>query len=113
MVREHKGALGWTIADIRGISPFICTYRIYLEEEAKPSCESQCSLDLNMKEVVRVEALKLLDVCIIFPISDSRWISPTKVVPKNIGITIVKNVIDELVPTRVPTNWRVCIDYRK
>jgi hypothetical protein len=32
----HKNALGWTIADIKGISPLICTHRIYLEENAKP-----------------------------------------------------------------------------
>jgi hypothetical protein len=66
-----------------------------------------------MKEVVRNEILKLLDVGIIFPISDSQWVSPIHVVPKKSGITVVKNADDELVPTRVHTGWRVCIDYRK
>jgi len=37
----HKNALGWTIADIKGISPLICIDRIYLEENAKPSREMQ------------------------------------------------------------------------
>ena len=39
VLREHKGAIGWTIADIKGISPLICTHKIYLEDIAKPSRE--------------------------------------------------------------------------
>ncbi|XP_050106922.1 uncharacterized protein LOC126586223 isoform X3 [Malus sylvestris] len=35
------------------------------------------------------------------------------VVPKKSGVTVVKNEEQELVPTRVVTGWRVCIDYRK
>ncbi|CAL2230185.1 unnamed protein product [Prunus armeniaca] len=66
-----------------------------------------------MKEVVRKEVMKLLDVGIIYPISDSKWVSPVQVVPKKSGITVVKNEANELVPTRVTTGWRVCIDYRK
>ncbi|CAL8994036.1 unnamed protein product [Prunus brigantina] len=66
-----------------------------------------------MKEVVRKEVMKLLDVGIIYPISDSKWVSPVQVVPKKSGITVVKNEANELVPTRMTTGWRVCIDYRK
>jgi len=66
-----------------------------------------------MKEVVKAEVLKLLDVGIIYPISDSKWVSPTQVVPKKSGITVVKNEKGELIPTRVPSSWRMCIDYRK
>jgi hypothetical protein len=57
--------------------------------------------------------LKLLDVGIIYPISDSKWVSPVQVVPKKSGITVVKNEDEELIPTRITTGWRVCIDYRK
>ena len=113
VLREHKGAIGWTIADIKGISPLICTHKIYLEDNAKPSREMQRRLNPNMKEVVKAEVLKLLDVGIIYPISDSNWVSPTQVVPKKSGVTVVKNANDELIPTRVTTGWRVCIDYRK
>ncbi|KAL0312975.1 UNVERIFIED_CONTAM: Retrovirus-related Pol polyprotein from transposon.6 [Sesamum radiatum] len=49
----------------------------------------------------------------IFPISDSEWVSPTQVVPKKTGITVVENSVGTLVPTRVQNGWRVCIDYRK
>uniref|UniRef100_A0A2N9H0L4 Reverse transcriptase/retrotransposon-derived protein RNase H-like domain-containing protein n=1 Tax=Fagus sylvatica TaxID=28930 RepID=A0A2N9H0L4_FAGSY len=113
ILRMHKGAIGWTIADIKGISPLICTHRIYLEDNVKPSREMQRRLNPNMKEVVRAEVLKLLDVGIIYPISDSKWVSPTQVVPKKSGVTVVENENNELIPTRVTTGWRVCIDYRK
>ncbi len=56
ILKEHKGAIGWTIADIKGISPSICTHRIHLEADAKPSCQPQRRLNPNMKDVV-------LDVC--------------------------------------------------
>ncbi|CAK9151637.1 unnamed protein product [Ilex paraguariensis] len=113
VLRKHKGAIGWTIADIKGISPLICTHRIYLEEDSKPSRQPQRRLNPIMKEVVRDEVLKLLDVGIIFPIADSKWVSPTQVVPKKSGVTVVENDENELIPTRVITGWRVCIDYRK
>ena len=79
----HKNALGWTIADIKGISPFICTHMIYLEENAKPSREMQRKLNPNMKKVVKNEDIKLLDNGIIYPISDSKWVSPTQVPKKS------------------------------
>ena len=64
-------------------------------------------------EVVKKEILKLLDVGVIYPILDSKWVSPVQVVPIKSGVTIVKNNENELVPTRIQTRWRVCIDYRK
>jgi len=66
-----------------------------------------------MQEVVRGEVIKLLDAGIIYPISDSKWVSPIHVVPKRAGVTVVQNKEGELVPTRVQSGWRVCIDYCK
>lgn len=66
-----------------------------------------------MQEVVRAEVLKLLQAGIIYPISDSTWVSPTQVVPKKSGITVVKGKNGDEVSTRLTTGWRVCIDYRK
>ena len=66
-----------------------------------------------MKEVVKKEVLKLLDVSVIYPIADSKWVSPTQVVPKKSGVTVIANEHNELIPTWVTTGWRVCIDYRK
>ncbi|KAL5543353.1 hypothetical protein UlMin_007137 [Ulmus minor] len=113
VLKDHREAIGWKIEDIKGISPSVCMHRIHLEDDTKPSREFQRRLNPNMKEVVRAEVLKLLDVGIIYPISDSLWVSPVQVVPKKSGITVVKNEENELVPTRVQTGWRVCIDYRK
>jgi hypothetical protein len=113
VLREHKEAIGWTIEDIKGISPSVVMHKIHLEENAKPSREPQRRLNPAMQEVVRAEVIKLLDAGIIYPISDSKWVSPIHVVPKRAGLTVVKNKDDELVPTRVQSGWRVCIDYRK
>ena len=77
ILRTHRIALGWTIADIKGISPLICTHRIHLEEDVKPSRQPQRRLNPIMKEVVKKEVLKLLDVGVIYPIADSKWVSPT------------------------------------
>jgi len=60
-----------------------------------------------MQEVVKKEILKLLKVDIIYPISDSKWVSPVYVVPKKGGMTVVKNEINELIPTRTVTGWRM------
>ncbi|XP_024015893.1 uncharacterized protein LOC112089147 [Eutrema salsugineum] len=57
--------------------------------------------------------MKLLEAGIIYPISDSAWVSPVHVVPKKGGVTVVKNDKDELIPTRTVTGHRMCIDYRK
>jgi hypothetical protein len=66
-----------------------------------------------MREVVRPEVLKLLDAGIIYPISDSKWVSPTQVVPKKSKVTVEKNEHGELVPTKLVIGWQMCIDYRK
>ena len=62
ILKTHRTALGWTIAYIKGISPLICTHRIHLEEDVKPSRQPQIRLNPVMKEVVKKEVLKLLDV---------------------------------------------------
>ncbi|KAL0378805.1 UNVERIFIED_CONTAM: hypothetical protein Sradi_3186000 [Sesamum radiatum] len=61
LLREHRTAIGWTLADIRGISPAMCMHRIYLEDNTKPSREPQRRLNPTLKEVVMKEILKLHD----------------------------------------------------
>jgi len=48
-------------------------------------------LNPAMQEVVRVEVIKLFGAGIIYPISDSKWMSPTHVMPKRTGLTVVEN----------------------
>jgi len=57
--------------------------------------------------------VKLLEAGMIYPISDSSWVSPVQVVLKKGGMTVVKNEKNELIPTRTVTEWRMCIDYRR
>ncbi|CAN6547410.1 unnamed protein product [Malus baccata var. baccata] len=113
VLKEFKFALGWTLADIKGISPTTCMHHIFLEERAKPTREAQCRLNPPMMEVVKKEIIKLLDCGVIYPISDSRWVSPVQCVPNKSGVTVVANAENELVPQCIQTGWRVCIDYRK
>ncbi|CAN6685860.1 unnamed protein product [Malus baccata var. baccata] len=113
VLKEFKSALGWTLADIKGITPTTCMHHIFLEEGAKPTRDAQRRLNPPMMEVVKKEIIKLLDCGVIYPISDSRWVSPIQCVPKKSGVTVVENAENELVPTRIQTGWRVCIDYRK
>ena len=66
-----------------------------------------------MREEVQAKIMKLLDNGIIYPISDSQWVSPLYEVPKKSGFTVVENDKQELVQTRLSTKIRVCIDYYK
>lgn len=113
MLKEHKEAISWSIGDIKRINPAVVMHKIHMEENAKPSCEPHRRLNPAMQEVGRAEIIKLLDAGIIYPISDSKCVSPIHIVPKKAGITVIKNKENELVPTHVQSGWRVCIDYRK
>ena len=62
---------------------------------------------------MKKEIIKWLDVGIIYPISDSLWVSLVQCVPKQSGVIVVTNEKNDLIPTRIVTEWRVCIDYRK
>jgi hypothetical protein len=97
VLREHKEAIGWTIEDIKGISPSVVMHKIHLVENAKPSRERQRRLNPAMQEVVKGEVIKLLDARIIYPISDSKWVSHFHIVPKWVGLTVMKNKDSELV----------------
>ncbi|XP_051140022.1 uncharacterized protein LOC127257630 [Andrographis paniculata] len=79
---------------------------ITLEEDSKPVRQAQRKLNLIMAEVVKKDVLKLLDVGIIYPISDSKWVSRVEVVPKKVGV-------GEKLSVRKQTGWRQCIDYHK
>ena len=113
VLREHKHALGWSLADLKGIRPSMCMHRILLEDGHKPSVEAHRRLNPTMKEVVRKEVFKWLDTGVIYPISDSAWVSPVQVVPKKGGTTVIRTENNILLPSRTVTGWRICIDYRK
>ena len=88
-------------------------HRILLEDSYKLSVEAQRRLNPMMKEVVRKEVLKWLDVRVIYPISDCPWVSLVQVVPKKGGMDVMRTETNVLLPSRTVIGWRICIDYIK
>nr|GEZ22234.1 DNA-directed DNA polymerase [Tanacetum cinerariifolium] len=86
---------------------------ILLEEDYSPKVQSHRRVNPKIHDVIKKEVEKLLDAGLIYPISDSPWVSPIHCVPKKGSKTVIKNDENELVPTRLVIGWRVCIDYRK
>ncbi|GJX61387.1 putative nucleotidyltransferase, ribonuclease H, partial [Tanacetum coccineum] len=113
VLKKHKGEIAWKMSDIIGISPSFYTHKILMEEDFKLVIQTQRRLNPKVQDVVKNEIIKLIDFGLIYPISDSPWVSPIHVVPKKGGMTIVLNDNNELIPSRIVTGWRVCIDYRK
>ncbi|GKA53043.1 hypothetical protein Tco_0746358 [Tanacetum coccineum] len=95
------------------LHPEFCSHKILLEDDYEPSVQHQRRVNPKIHDVIKREVEKLLDAGLIYPISDSPWVSPVHCVPKKGGMTVVTNEENELVPTRLVTGWRVCIDYRK
>ncbi|GKA18264.1 reverse transcriptase domain-containing protein [Tanacetum coccineum] len=104
VLKSHKHAIAWKISDIKGIDPQFCTHKILMEENAKPVVQHQRRVNPKIHEVIKQEVIKLLDAGLIYPISDSPWVSPVHCVPKKGGITVVKNEENELIPTRSRLN---------
>nr|GEU48768.1 reverse transcriptase domain-containing protein [Tanacetum cinerariifolium] len=113
VLKSHKQALAWQLFDIKGINLEFCTHKILIEDDFKTAVQHQRSVNLKIHEVIKKEVLKLLNAGLIYPISDSPWVSPVHCVPKKSGFTVVENEENELIPTRLVTGWRVCIDYQK
>ncbi|GKA08890.1 reverse transcriptase domain-containing protein [Tanacetum coccineum] len=113
VLKSHKRAIAWKLSDIKGINPEFCTHKILMEEDYKPKVKHQRRVNPKIHDVIKKEVEKLLDAGLIYPISDSPWVSPVHCVPKKGGFTVVENDENELIPTRLVTGWRVCIDYRK
>src|SRR3954471_16762711 len=57
-LRRHRGAIGYTLDDLEGISSSICQHTINLDPDAKPVIDHQRRLNPRMKDVVRTEVLK-------------------------------------------------------
>ena len=77
--------------DLKGIDSSLCTHRIFLEEDSCPFREAQRRLNPKVWDAMKYEILKWLNAGIIYPISDSPWVSPVHVIPKKARITVTMN----------------------
>nr|GFC05252.1 reverse transcriptase domain-containing protein [Tanacetum cinerariifolium] len=107
VLKSHKRAIAWKLFDIQGINPEFCTHKILMEEDYKPAVQNQIRVNPKIHDVIKKEVEKLLDAGLIYPISDSPWVSPVHCVPKKGGFTVVTNKENELIPTCLVTGWRV------
>jgi hypothetical protein len=90
ILERHRSAFGYSLEDLKGISPALCTHCISIDPTYLPYREPQCRLSNAMREVVKKEVLKLLHAGIIYPMPHSEWVSVVQVVPKKEGMTMVK-----------------------
>ncbi|GJX40784.1 reverse transcriptase domain-containing protein [Tanacetum coccineum] len=103
VLKSQKRAIAWKLSDIKGINPEFCTHKILMEEDYKPAVQHQRLVNPKIHNVIKKEVEKLLDPGLIYPISDSPWVSPVHCVPKKGGFTVVENDENELIPTRLVT----------
>ncbi|GKB57356.1 hypothetical protein Tco_0913542 [Tanacetum coccineum] len=109
VLKSHKRAIAWKLSDNKGINPEFYTHKILIEEDYKPAVQHQRWVNLKIHDVIKKEVEKILDAGLIYPISDSPWVSPVHCIPKKGGFTVVENDENELIPTRLVTGWRVMI----
>nr|GEZ15717.1 hypothetical protein [Tanacetum cinerariifolium] len=101
ILKNQKKDIAWKLTDIKGIYPEFCSHKILLEEDYSPKVQSQRRVNPKIHDVIKKEVEKLLDAGLIYPISDSPWVSPIHCVPKKGGMTVIKNDENELIPTRL------------
>ncbi|XP_073225623.1 uncharacterized protein [Cicer arietinum] len=66
ILRKHKGVIGWSVKDLKGISPTFCMHKILMEDNHKPVVQPQRRLNPKMKEVIRKEVVNLLEATLSF-----------------------------------------------
>ena len=101
VLKRHKEAIGWHISNLKGINPAYCMHKIIMEEDYRPVRQPQRRINPSMKEEVRKEVLKLLEAGLIYPISNSVWVSLVQVVPKKGGMAVIRIEKNDLIPTRI------------
>nr|GFB34933.1 reverse transcriptase domain-containing protein [Tanacetum cinerariifolium] len=103
VLKTRRKAISWKLIDIKGIDLEFCSYKILLEEDYSLKVQSQRRVNPKIHDVIKKEVEKLLDAGLIYPISDSPWVSPIHCVPKKGGMTVIKNDENELAPTCLVT----------
>ncbi|GKD92765.1 hypothetical protein Tco_1372602, partial [Tanacetum coccineum] len=99
VLKSHKRTIAWKLSDIKGINPEFYTHEILMEEDYKPAVQHQRRVNPKIHDFIKKEVEKSLDAGLIYPISNSPWVSLVHCVPKKGGFTIVENDENELIPT--------------
>jgi hypothetical protein len=94
VLSKYQQDFSWEYSDMKGIDPQLCTHHIYIEKDAQPIRQPKRRMNPHLRDIVKEELQKLLDVDFIYPISDSRWVSPLVIIPKKNG------------------KWKICVDYK-
>nr|GEU78826.1 retrovirus-related Pol polyprotein [Tanacetum cinerariifolium] len=121
VLKSYKRAIAWKLSNIKGIDPELCTHKILMEEDFEPTVQHQRRVKPKIHDVIKQEVIKLLEVGLIYPNSDSLWVSPVHCVPKKGGFTVVENEDNELIPTRLVTermlkrceDTNLCLNWEK
>ncbi|GKG05916.1 hypothetical protein Tco_0326002, partial [Tanacetum coccineum] len=66
LLKSHKRAIAWKLSDIKGVNPKFCTHKILMEEDYKPSVQSQRRVNPKIHDVIKKEVEKLLDAGLIY-----------------------------------------------
>ena len=93
LLQKYKKEFAWDYIDMKGIHPDTCIHHVYTQENIRPVRKPQRRTNPTLKDIVKDELQKLLDAYFIYPISDSKWVSPLVIVPKKGG------------------KWRICVDF--
>ena len=95
LLKNHSDAFAWNYKEMKGVNPSVYSHHIYIKEYCKPVRYPQRRMNVSLKDIVKEELQKLLDVGFIYPISDSKLVSPLVLVPKKNG------------------RWRIGVDYQE
>nr|GEU99232.1 reverse transcriptase domain-containing protein [Tanacetum cinerariifolium] len=98
VLKSHKRAIAWKLSNIKGIDLEFYTHKILIEEDFEPAIQHQRRVNPKIHDVIKQEVIKLLEAGLIYPISDSLWVSPVHCVPKKGWFTVVENEDNELIP---------------
>jgi hypothetical protein len=79
---------------MKGIHPDTCIHHIYPQGEVTSVRKPQRRMNPTLKDIVKEEIQKLLNVIFIYPIYDSKLVSPLVVVPN-----------------KVTGKWIICVDF--
>nr|GFA32344.1 reverse transcriptase domain-containing protein [Tanacetum cinerariifolium] len=101
ILKSYKRAIAWKLSYIKGINPEFCTYKILMEKDFEPAVQHQRRINPKIHDVIKQEVIKLLEAGLIYPISDSSWVSLVHCVPKKGGFIVVENEDNETLKTKL------------